>query len=223
MPPMGHHLTSRPKRLLVRVLFLLPALPLLLLGPLSPTPPARAASPSPTPEPDPLAIPVLPENPTPSDLGRVTYYYHCMPCHGDKGQGLTDQWRSVWVEDHQDCWSRGCHSGRPGDQGFPIPRFVPPVMSPFTSLTQFSSLDELASFLHTSHPPQSPGILDETESQDLAVFLAQGTPLGSTSTIGASAGAETASPAGAPQVAQACVALAVTLGLAWLVGWREYR
>ena len=45
----------------------------------------KAASPTPTP--DPLAIPLLPESPTQVDIGRNLYYYHCMPCHGDQGQG----------------------------------------------------------------------------------------------------------------------------------------
>ncbi len=72
---------------------------------------ARQEEPAPTA--DPLAIPVLPEDPTQVDIGRVSYYYNCMPCHGDHGQGLTEEWRQTWVVDHRNCWDRGCHSGRP--------------------------------------------------------------------------------------------------------------
>jgi cytochrome c len=193
----------------------------LLCFPIGSATPAQAAGPSPTPEPDPLAVPVLPDNPSATDLGRVTYYYHCMPCHGDKGQGLTDEWRQVWVEDHQDCWARGCHGGRVEDQGFPIPRFVPPIMPPYTTLTDFSSVERLAAFLHTNHPPQSPGVLDETESLDLAMFLTQPTPQASTlEPVPSFEGAE-ATPAAAAGVVRAAVALAATLSLAWLIGLRE--
>ena len=74
-----------------------------------------------TPTVDRLAIPVLPEHPTQVELGSSLYYYHCMPCHGDRGQGLTDEWREVWEEDHQDCWAKGCHSFRDQDEVFTIP------------------------------------------------------------------------------------------------------
>jgi hypothetical protein len=185
--------------------------------------PARAAGSSPTPEPDPLAIPVMPENPSDIDLGRITYYYHCMPCHGDKGQGLTDEWRGVWVEDHQDCWSRGCHGGKSDDLGFPIPRSVPPVMPPFSSLARFESPDELASFLHDSHPPQDPGVLDEDECRTLAAYLTRSLPQGTTMQVGTTVvEAERVSTSEA-SVLRALVALAVTLGLAWLIGSRDAR
>ncbi|NTU63549.1 MAG: hypothetical protein HGB05_09120 [Chloroflexi bacterium] len=77
---------------------------------------------------DRLATPVVPENPTPSDLGRQVYYLHCMPCHGDVGQGLTDEWRSKWVPDHQDCWQAKCHSYSHPQDGFMIPRWAPPLV-----------------------------------------------------------------------------------------------
>jgi len=186
---------------------------------------ARSSGPqtaTPTPEPDPLAIPTLPENPGPLDVGRVTYYYNCMPCHGDKGQGLTDEWRLVWEEDHQDCWSRGCHGGKAGDQAFPIPRYIPPVMGPSSSLTRFTSEEALSDFLWTSHPPQRPGALDETECDALAAFLIQNIP------------PSTISP-GIPQVGEAklkqpsqvltlraAALLALTLGAAWLIGRQDH-
>lgn len=52
---------------------------------------------------DRLAIPELPENPTQVEVGRVSYYHNCMPCHGDEGQGLTEEFREIWEDDHQDC------------------------------------------------------------------------------------------------------------------------
>lgn len=133
-------------------------------------PPVPTAMPLSTPgeAPDRLAEPLLPESPTQADLGRSLYYYHCMPCHGDRGQGLTDEWRHVWVEDHQNCWARGCHTGRQMD-AFAIPRFVPPVTG--SALGHFQTPDELFAFLHDTQPPQRPGALADEEYWMLTAFL----------------------------------------------------
>jgi hypothetical protein len=221
MSPTGPQLAIRAKRLLGRQPLILLALLIPVCFVVLTTTPAGAGGSTPTPEPDPLAIPIVPENPSAIDLGQVTYYYHCMPCHGDKGQGLTDEWRGVWVEDHQDCWSRGCHGGKPDDLGFPIPRSVPPIMPPFSRLTRFETLDGLAAFLHDSHPPQSPGVLDEEDCLSLAAYLTQSLPLGNTMEVGTTVTqTENGSISGA-SVFRALAALGVTLGLAWLIGSGE--
>jgi hypothetical protein len=144
------------------------------LGLISATLPTSAAAgtpATPTPTPDPLAIPVLPESPTQVDIGRNLYYYHCMPCHGDRGQGLTDEWRQVWVHDHQNCWARGCHAGRIEDQGFPIPRDVPAVSGAPGVLAASQSAETVFDYLHNTHPPQRPGALAEDEYWALTAFL----------------------------------------------------
>jgi hypothetical protein len=125
---------------------------------------------SPTPAYDPLAEPPLPENPTEYELGRNLYWHWCMTCHGDVGQGLTDKFRSIWDEDHQNCWGRGCHAGHQGDTGFPIPTVVPALVST-THLQQFACIQELAAFLKATHPPQSPGILKDEEYHAIALFV----------------------------------------------------
>ena len=114
---------------------------------------------------------MLPENPTQVQRGEVSYYYHCMPCHGDQGQGLTDEFRALWVEDHQNCWAVGCHGGRVSDEGFPLPRYIPPVTSPNTIQANFPEAEDLFRFLHTTHPPQRPGALEEEEYWDLTGFI----------------------------------------------------
>ena len=120
---------------------------------------------------DRLAIPVLPEHPTELELGRSLYYYHCMPCHGDYGQGLTDEFRGIWEEDHQNCWARGCHGGREKDEGFPLPTMIPAVNDPSLFQRYFSTPDELYAFLRSTHPPQRPGALQEDEYRALTVYL----------------------------------------------------
>lgn len=125
---------------------------------------------SPTPTYDPFAAPPLPPNPTEYELGRNLYWNWCMPCHGDKGQGLTDEFRGMWVPDHQNCWARGCHTGRRDDTGFPIPTVVPALMND-VHLAGFSSLQDLADFLKATHPPQSPGVLKDDEYHAIAFFV----------------------------------------------------
>jgi mono/diheme cytochrome c family protein len=223
MSPTGHRLADGPKSHLVCLRLVLVALSALMLQFLGTVTRAEAAGPSPTPEPDPLAVPTLPDNPSPIDLGRVTYYYHCMPCHGDKGQGLTDEWRAVWVDDHQNCWSRGCHAGKPDDEGFPIPRYVPPVMPPFTSLARFGSVGELSEFLHTEHPPQNPGVLDEADCDNVAAYLTRENPQSQITTGDAPVADTQQASAASAGVTRAIIALVVTLGLAWLIGSREPR
>ncbi len=126
---------------------------------------------TPMPETDRLAEPTLPESPTQVDIGRNLYYFYCMPCHGDRGQGLTDEWRQVWVEDHQNCWARGCHTGRSEMSAFPIPRSVPAVSGSPQALKSFQTAEELFVFLLRTQPPQRPGELTESEYWALTAFL----------------------------------------------------
>jgi hypothetical protein len=131
--------------------------------------------PTPTPAFDRLAVPTLPANPSPEEFGSYLYYYHCMPCHGDQGQGLTEEWRMVWVEDHRNCWDRGCHGGRQEDEGFPLPKIIPAVIAAKASdsptLMQYTTSDQLLAYLKATHPPQYPGHLKDEEYQALAVYL----------------------------------------------------
>jgi hypothetical protein len=147
---------------------------ILFFGPILTMPPQSVAlgySNIETPTPDPLAVPVMPESPTQVDVGRNLYYYHCMPCHGDQGQGLTDEWREVWPEDHQNCWGRGCHAGRADDAGFPIPRDVPAVSGSPQAIASFQKADDLFTYLLNAHPPQRPGALQQAEYWALTAFL----------------------------------------------------
>ena len=131
--------------------------------------PVYAQDPVPTPIYDPLAQPELPPNPTDLEMGRYLFWRHCMPCHGDVGQGLTDDFRALW-EEHADCWGRGCHGGKTDDEGFPIPTVIPAIVTE-DHLSQFTSEEELFEFLKTTHPPQHPGYLETEEYHDIAAIL----------------------------------------------------
>jgi len=123
----------------------------------------------PTPTVDRLAIPTLPNHPTQVEIGKNVYYYHCMPCHGDKGQGLTSEWRSVWVDDHQNCWGRGCH-GTLQNKSFLLPTVVPPVIDKMEQ-ERFQKAQDLFTYLKKTHPPQTPGSLKDEEYWAVTAFL----------------------------------------------------
>ena len=153
-------------------LFLLPWTGSRLLGASEAGGPETVSVPTPQmPGEDRLAEPVLPESPTQVDTGRYLYYFHCMPCHGDRGQGLTDEFREIWVEDHQNCWGRGCHNGRSELSAFYIPRSIPAVIDTAQSLGHFGTADDLFAFLRATQPPQRPGALADSEYWALTSFL----------------------------------------------------
>jgi hypothetical protein len=67
--------------------------------------PTRTA-PTPATNADRLAKPPLSASQASTQLGQGTLLYWgvCMACHGDRGQGLTNEWRAVYGED-QNCWA----------------------------------------------------------------------------------------------------------------------
>jgi hypothetical protein len=151
------------------ILLFIPLLVLFVLYPIHSTY-AQQETVTPTATYDPLDEPLLPQNPTEYELGRNLYWHWCMTCHGDRGQGLTDEFRGIWEPEHQNCWGRGCHAGRPGDTGFPIPTVVPALVEE-THLSKFISVQNLSDYLKATHPPQSPGILKDEEYHAIAVFV----------------------------------------------------
>jgi len=162
------------KQIRPAILALLPAAFLTLIAlPSAPGPAmlsVRARPASPTPTYDPLAQPPLPPEPTEYEFGRYLYWRHCMPCHGDRGQGLTDEFRAVWVKDHQNCWARGCHSGKYAQDSFYVPTVVPAVVTA-DGLAHFATRQNLLDYLKATHPPQDPGFLEEDEYRALALFV----------------------------------------------------
>ena len=75
-----------------------------------------------TPTADRLAEPTLPAAPSQADHGAQVYWLSCMPCHGDQGQGLTDEFRATYPPEEEYCWESGCHGANPYESGFTIPK-----------------------------------------------------------------------------------------------------
>lgn len=169
------------------------------------------------PEIDRLAEPVLPESPTQVDIGRNLYYFHCMPCHGDRGQGLTDEFREIWDEDHQNCWGRGCHSGRAELEAFYIPRTIPAVIDPPQALSAFQTAEDLFTFLRATQPPQRAGALSDAEYSALTSFLLHenGRPLPEKGSSSATSGSSMSSAGLALALLAPLLAL---VSVTWLAG-----
>lgn len=119
---------------------------------------------------DRLAPPSMPENPTQADLGAQVYYQVCMVCHGDRGQGLTDEWRGVLDPEDQNCWQSGCHGTRHPADGFVFPKIVPSVIGPATR-ARFSTAFDLYIYIKTRMPWQWPGTRSDEEYWQLTAFL----------------------------------------------------
>lgn len=127
-------------------------------------------SPVPTPRVDRLAAPAMPAEPQQADLGAEVYYQVCMACHGDFGQGLTDEWRVVWGEDGN-CWQSKCHSPDHPPQGFEIPRTCCKAVMGDETLSQFDNAQELYTYLVQTMPWWNPGYLQDEEYWQLTAYL----------------------------------------------------
>lgn len=139
-------------------------------------------TPAVTPTVDRLAAPPTVENPNQADEGAYLYWLNCQPCHGDQGQGLTDEWRSQYPMEDQNCWARGCHGERPYEDGFTIPTAVPAVIGE-GSLGKFETADTLYVYIQTAMPFNAPSSLTTEEYLAITAFLIRahgkwtGTPL----------------------------------------------
>jgi cytochrome c len=111
------------------------------------------------------------QGPTQADAGAVLYYYHCMACHGDKGQGLTVEWRAQWDVEHQDCSRSTCHGARHPPEGFTFPKNFAPAIVGSNTLTTYANAQALFDFVSTRMPYQSPGALKSDEYWELVAFL----------------------------------------------------
>jgi len=136
---------------------------------LSPTPPA-AAQMQPTSSSDRLAPWPTVFPPSQADLGAQEYYQRCMVCHGDRGQGLTTEWRGALDPADQNCWQSGCHAPKHPPGGFVFPKYVPPVVG-LNGLVQYKTAQGVFDFIQKAMPFQAPGSLPEETYWQLTAYL----------------------------------------------------
>ncbi|HLO16175.1 MAG TPA: cytochrome b N-terminal domain-containing protein, partial [Anaerolineales bacterium] len=176
-------LTPKSKNRFIRSLALILIGILLLLATLL-TPPEAQASPQlqatsiPSSRPTPtfdlrrLDKPVIaPDNSEQLKKGAIIYWGVCLTCHGDRGQGMTDEWRDAYGED-RDCWQAGCHGPDHPPEGFLIPKdlVIPPVAGP-GRLTRFKNAQELHDYILASMPWWDPGRLKDEEAWQAASYI----------------------------------------------------
>jgi hypothetical protein len=94
-----------------------------------------------------------------------------MVCHGDRGQGLTDEWRNVNPPEDRDCWQSRCHAPNHPPEGFEIPRTAPAVMGPGT-LSNFETAADLFAYTRETMPWPFPGERSEDEYWQISAYLA---------------------------------------------------
>jgi hypothetical protein len=117
-----------------------------------------------------LEAPPLPENPTQLDSGAYEYAQRCMACHGDRGQGLTEEWRAAWGEEEMNCWQSKCHAANHPPEGFKLPHYAPQVIGE-RALLRFETAQELYDFMSEQMPWHAPGSLEEQTYWQLTAFL----------------------------------------------------
>jgi mono/diheme cytochrome c family protein len=128
-------------------------------------------SPTATPSSSWVILPTLPASATQADIGAELYRLTCSPCHGDRGQGLTDEWRATWPADHQSCWQAKCHGPSHPSDGFQLPRYAPAIIGP-KALARFETALQLYDYNRTLMPwPNPGGLVDEKEWQVTAFLV----------------------------------------------------
>jgi cytochrome c len=94
--------------------------------------------------------------PTQASDGEQVYYQYCMTCHGDRGQGLTQEWRNQIGALDSNCWAAHCHASNRFGSNFAFPKNVPALVGPEV-LPGFSNALNLHDFIKNEMPFQSPG------------------------------------------------------------------
>ncbi len=142
-------------------------------------PPSTDHRPSPvllTSSPHPLRVASPPPRPLrvasslSTDDGAKLYQQWCSTCHGDRGQGLTEEWRAQWPEGEQNCWQSKCHAGNHPPDGFSFPKNVPALIGPDT-LTKLGTAQDLYVYTRAAMPYWSPNLLEDDEYRAITVFL----------------------------------------------------
>lgn len=129
-----------------------------------------SVSQSTNPTPDRLAKPTLSSLSSQSDYGAQVYWLSCLPCHGDRGQGLTDEFRQVYPPEDRNCWRSGCHGKRPYDNGFQLPTRIPAVVGT-EALQKFSNAATLEAYIKNAMPYWKPGSLSESDTWAVTAYV----------------------------------------------------
>jgi hypothetical protein len=93
-----------------------------------------------------------------------------LACHGNWGQGLTDEWREIGFGEDMNCWQSKCHASNHPPQGFEFPREVPPLLGK-NALIRIADAKELYQTIYETMPWWAPGSLTEEEAINLTAYI----------------------------------------------------
>jgi quinol-cytochrome oxidoreductase complex cytochrome b subunit/mono/diheme cytochrome c family protein len=104
--------------------------------------------------------------------GSEIYWGICMACHGDVGQGLTDEWRDAFGTEDRNCWESECHGSDHPPQGFQIPKDkLAPAVAGTSKLTRFSNAQELHDYILANMPWWDPGQLTDEKAWQVTAYI----------------------------------------------------
>lgn len=153
----------------IAVLFTAVGLAILLLT-VSAQPRAQQAEATPVEAENPLDPPLVSEPPTQLDQGALLFWGVCMACHGNAGQGLTDEWRELAFGEDKDCWTSKCHASNHPPQGFEFPQVVP-ALTGGGKLGRFTSAQQLYDYVHAMMPWWNQGSLTSDQAWQVTAYL----------------------------------------------------
>ena len=110
----------------------------------------------------------LPPDASQLAYGTEVYRLVCKACHGDKGQGLTEDWRAQWAPEDQNCWQSKCHAANHPPDGFYMP-IAPAVVGP--PLQMFATAQDLYNYIHANMPWHNRGSMTEKESWSVTAYI----------------------------------------------------
>ncbi|NPV77375.1 MAG: hypothetical protein HPY59_13515 [Anaerolineae bacterium] len=103
----------------------------------------------------------LPPDASQAQYGAEIWRLVCSACHGDRGQGLTAEWRSTWGHQDQNCWQSKCHGYNHPPDGFLLP-YSPTVVGD-NVLTHYGTVLDLYDYILRYMPWHDPNSLPEKD------------------------------------------------------------
>lgn len=136
----------------------------------TPTPASGMAMPAATFEPGSILLPPEYATKPQAEVGAELYRLICQDCHGDRGQGLTGEWRATWHPKDQNCWQSKCHGLNHPDDGFFLPYYIPAIAGQ-AALQRFQTAEDLYQYTLTAMPWHEPGRLNPREAWQITIHM----------------------------------------------------
>ena len=110
--------------------------------------------------------------PKSKDPGAQLYWSKCLVCHGDQGQGLTEDWLALLEQTDLYCLPPDCDVTILLPEGFTLPATVRPLIGT-QALLRFDNAGELYRAVLDTMPRQEPGTLTADEAWAVTYILLQ--------------------------------------------------